>query len=687
MNAACSSEARPRKAVKDRDAPAPCLACGALETFERQVLVFPLLVIVLACASFLFGGRCAAWQWWTAVAAVVSVPFTRRSQWHTALLAAGLFTLLLFALRCLIPPLVWDSMECDDMSSYHLPTAQLLIEGWNPVQDPQAENILSSLGLDRWGMSPLHVVFLPKATAVFSAVAYRFIKDPYALFFPGLAFLWLGLLLASVRLFSGFPRGALVAALVFVLPEVAWRMPVDLSVAFAAFGLLLAMQDALRRKSCDWLSLAVWAAWMMNVKHNGVIGAFVFCSLFVMVKTWNERLEWKNWIVRFAAFGTALVLFWCLISWNPLGTSWRTYGHPLYPFKTFDAERFPIRDLTWDLKVGNEDLKCMGRTARFAHAYLSPKATVFFLRWRFHQNDFNPSCIWWSRKEFPSCRARIQIWLLFAVLFLLPGGRIWGIGGLLLLFSVPTHVIGYTRYQPWLSSLGCLAVALLAEWADSRLQPRLSKALESAFMVVLCFSSVCWVFERTKDVECKAIERSTVREVIRARFMLPHPEVRRQAPFIPGFVPRTVYLTYLENRCRLMVRELGRSDQTEVVPAIRQSRISKGSRALMDERTWLCGLNPSPDDGNNQNAVPPSDEKLPDEAKDAQYSEEWLMTPFGYWVPANDQARHMFFYNGLDDSDPENDKSIGLFQQVREFFHIWFSIYPKDVLSRMKNSR
>ena len=43
--------------------------------FSRQVLVFPLLVVLLACASFLFGGHCAAWQWWTTVAAVVAVPF------------------------------------------------------------------------------------------------------------------------------------------------------------------------------------------------------------------------------------------------------------------------------------------------------------------------------------------------------------------------------------------------------------------------------------------------------------------------------------------------------------------------------------------------------------------------------------------------------------------------------------
>ncbi len=59
--------------------PRPARTGTALETFERQVLFFPLVVVVLACASFLFGGRCAAWQWWTAIAAVVATPFVQKT--------------------------------------------------------------------------------------------------------------------------------------------------------------------------------------------------------------------------------------------------------------------------------------------------------------------------------------------------------------------------------------------------------------------------------------------------------------------------------------------------------------------------------------------------------------------------------------------------------------------------------
>ena len=316
--------------------------------FERQVLVFPLLVVLFACTSFLFGGRCAAWQWWTAVAAVTLVPFARRGQWRSALGAAGLFALLLFALRCLIPPFVWDDTSCADMPVYHLPMVQLLIEGWNPVADPMADGIAASLGLDLWGMAPLHVAFLPKTLAVFSAVAYTFVHDPYALTFPLPVFLWISVLLQAFRSFRGFPRLAVSAAIVGILPIVTLQMPVDLCVAFSSCGLLLTMQDALRRKKCDWLALGLWAAWMMNLKLNGVLGAFVFCAVFVAATIWKNRIEWKQWFGRFAAFGGVLVLLWALVSWNPLGTSWKYFGHPLYPFKTIDANRFPVMDLTWE---------------------------------------------------------------------------------------------------------------------------------------------------------------------------------------------------------------------------------------------------------------------------------------------------------------------------------------------------
>jgi len=617
------SDAQPVQAVAaSRDArPRPACTGTALKVFERQVLVFPLLVVVLACASFLFGGTCAAWQWWTAVAAVVLVPFARRGRWREALAAAGMFVLLLFALRCLIPPLVWDRCRCPDMPVYHLPMVQLLIEGWNPVADPTAEKITTSLGLDLWGMAPLHVTFLPKTLAIFSAVAFKFVDDPYALTFPLPVFLWLGVFLSGIRLFGGFARWALVAALVFVLPMVDFRMPVDLCVAFASCGLLLAMQDALHRNKCDWLALAVWAAWMMNLKLNGVLGAFVFCAVFAAMTIWKNRIEWKKQLARFAAFGCVLVALWGLISWNPLGTSWRTYGHPLYPFKTVDAERFPAKDLTWDLHNGNDDLRKMGKAGLLAHAYFAPQATVALYRWRLEQPEFTPECEWWQLAVFPDGRVRAALWLMFGLLLLLPAGRPFGIGGLLLLALVPDAMVGYTRYQPWLSALGCLAVALGAERAEARLDARLARGLSAAVAAMLLLAAAFACPDWARDAAWKAKEASTVRERIRPPFW-GDPKARYEASFrARNFAARYNYLTCMENRTKLLVKQLGREGTTVVEPAENWRPFLK-MNVDWDERNWHRGGEPA------EAAAPQVQEK----------EEWWDYSPFGYWVPADGPA-------------------------------------------------
>ena len=600
------------------------LVRGALGTFERQVLIFPLLVVVLACASFLFGGTCAAWLWWMAVAAVVAAPFVRKDRRRAALEAAGLFALLMIALRFVLPLFLWDSTERPDLPTCHLPTIQLLIEGWNPVADPMAEEITASLGLDPWGMAPLHVAFSMKALAVFSAVAFAFVGDPYALTFPLLVFLWLGVLLAGLRTFRGFARWALVAALVFVLPMVAWRMPVDLAMAFASCGLLLTMLDALRRKDCDWTALAVWGAWMATLKLNGIMGLAVFATAFAVAKTWKgPRDVRKRFAAHFAAWGTVVLLGAGLVSWNPLGTSWRTFGHPLYPYWTVDAERFPVQDLAWDLQNGNDDFRAMGRAARLAHAYLSPRATVALYRCKLGRPDFEPECEWWNLEVFPDGRVRAALWLMFAVLLFLPAGRPFGIGGLLLLALVPDAMVGYTRYQPWLSALGCLAVALAAERAEARLDARLACGLSMAVAAVLFLAAAFAWPDWARNAAWKAKEASTVRERIRPPFW-GDPKARYEASFrARDFVARYNYLTCMENRTKLLVRQLGR-EGTIVEPAANWRPFLK-MNVDWDERNWHRGGEPA--------EAAPAPAVAEDEKK-----EWWDYSPFGYWIPADGPA-------------------------------------------------
>ena len=654
---------------------------NSLWLFERQVLVFPLLVLLLACVSFGVGGRCSSWQWWGGVLAVVGMPFARRFRWREAMISAGLFAGLLFVLKCLLPPLTWDNAGCSDMGVCHLPMIQLLAEGWNPVTDPLADNIMSILGLDFSGMAPVHVVFCNKAMAVFAAVAYQFVGDPTALTVPGVAFLWLGVALAAARVFHGFSRWVALAAAVFVLPMVVLRMPVDLEVAFASCGLLLAMHDALQKKECDWVSLAVWGAWMMNLKATGLLAAFVFIAVFIVAKCRRERTAWKHWAKRFGMLVAILAALWGIISWNPFGTSWKTFGHPLYPYKTIDAARFPICNLTSDMQ-GNEDAQAMGKWGAFAHAYLSPGGTKAFFRWRLRRDDFSPQCSWWNRGEFPTSGVRIALWTMFTILFILPQGRRWGMCGIFLLVIMPNDKIGFTRYQPWLSALGCLALAMTAEWAECKMGKRCAQWLSAAVAVGLALAGGLWGWQHARDVEYKARELASARERIRPLLWLsgrgPSGNDKPTAVSQGVALQRYNYLTCMLNRTRLLVKQLGWDGKTAILPT---TGMKQDLGFDWVERDWpdIAGVWRRTDT-NTFSRVSWREYNVWEGMSDDSDVDAWMREPFGcYWVPVDESAAHVIEYYTVAESREGETGTGRLWRRTKYCAKAWGVTYPREV--------
>lgn len=657
--------------------------------FERQVLVFPLLVVMLACVSFLFGGKCAAWQWWTGVAIVVTVPFAVGARhdgggppWRVGTVAAGFFAVVLLTVKCLLPPLFWDNATVVDMSVYHLPMAQLLAEGWNPVQDPLAEGIMGVLGLDYWGMASSIVVFYSKAMAVFAGVAYHFVGDPTGLTIPGIAFLWLGAALPVLRLFKGFVRWAAFFSTVVVLPMVVNRLPVDLEVAFASCGLLWTMQDGLRKKGCDWISLGVWGAWMMNLKHNGVLGAFAFFAVFTIAKCWKERQKWHLWLARFAVSGAVLVALWGLISWNPLVTSWKAYGHPLYPFMTADEERFPRVDLAGGPLKGNEDAQFMGKAGAMLHAYVSPRLAESWYRRKSGREDFHPWRPWWSWGEFPNKTTRVALWGLFLVLFVFPRGRCWGLCGLLLLFAVPNDQVGFTRYLPWLSALGCLAVVLVAEYIDNRVGKRRTRMMSGCLLAVLAGMAATWGWQHARNVNYKARELDLGRERIRPLLWVSGRGTssgEKPIAFSNG-VPSGAcnYLTCMLNRTRLLVKQMGRNGKTSILP-------TTGMRQDLGfdwvERDW-------PDiagkwrrsDTNAFSRASWKEYNVWEGMSDDCDVEAWMREPADwYWVPVDESAAHIIKY--YSEAEPrEGETASGrLWRRMKYCAKVWGLTYPHEV--------
>lgn len=657
---------------------------NSLAIFGYQVLVFPLLVVVLACTSFLFGGRCAAWQWWTAVAAVVGTPFLKKNGWREALSAAGLFAGLLLLLKGFLPPMLWDNSVCVDMNMYHLPTIQLLIEGWNPVTDPLAERICSACGLDLWGMAPTLVAFYSKPMDVFAAVAYSFVHDPTGLTIPGLAFLWLGVLLQTSQMFRGPVRWSVCASLIWVLPMVELRMYVDLSLAFASCGLLFAMADALDRGRFNWLPMGVWTIWMSTIKLNGILAVFVFWGLFVGSVLWRNRQRWWAWLIRFSLLGAAVIFFSTIVAWNPYVTSWRAYGHPLYPFKTIDAEKLPPADPTWEQRLVNDDYKALGRAGMWVYHYVSPKLANALGRRLTGMASFHPLSTWFSGQYIRDA-VRPLLWLLFAVLMLHPKGRLWGIGGLLLTMTVPWEKIGYPRYEPWLSGLGCLAVALLAERIFAGRSHWQTMVLLGGLACLVLGTAGLSILHKARCIDFKTTEFSLARNRIHCNFWAPRRDPQ-DGVSPQDFTPRLAWLTMLENQCRLFVKEMGWETHATVLPAVGwvpDKKYPWQARRPMwkwDERQWFAPASEK-DERFPEDLGPPWQgwdpwEGLSDPESDV---EAWVLTPWRYWVPLDAQAEHVVEYFTMTQMRSGESRGAWLIRLVRFTAKAWFVTYPQEV--------
>lgn len=113
---------------------------AAVAALEGPLLVFPVLVIEIVAATFLFpGGRCGAWQWWLAVAGTVAWAYGRAGNRRSGIAAAGGFLAVLGLLWLLSNATVVEARY--DMLRCHVPAVRLLIGGWNPVWGGTPEGI------------------------------------------------------------------------------------------------------------------------------------------------------------------------------------------------------------------------------------------------------------------------------------------------------------------------------------------------------------------------------------------------------------------------------------------------------------------------------------------------------------------------------------------------------------------
>ena len=434
----------------------------------RQVLVFPVIVVLMASVTFLFGGHCSAWQWWGAVLAVMALPFGFHRDIRKVVLADGWLALGLGALWVLSGVIMTTGGH--DANVYHLPAIRMLIKGWNPIMSPTPESLLQSVGVDPTTLHQFHVISMPKAVWYFSAVAYFFTGQAFDLLLPLYAFVFVAATATVWGFFQSKTRFVRVMAILILFSTgQGFNLLVDAVVGFAGIGLILTMVDCLRNRTWDWWRLLVFSFWMCESKHLGVVSCLVFWTLFAIALL---VVRFPARYMRLAVVASVMFFTTLVVCYSPYITSWKSFGHPLYPAMSTNTEQFSLVDLSEDFHRRNDDARAMGRLGHLINAYVSSKAACLWYGWKLGKNNFAPRVTNWEQclehgDESPT-PTKTHFKLIFCiscliVLFLGGGAERLGVGMVIAgIAAFPTEMIGYLRYVPWLAAVYLLAFDAMA---------------------------------------------------------------------------------------------------------------------------------------------------------------------------------------------------------------------------------
>ncbi|MBP5732957.1 MAG: hypothetical protein J6W66_03900 [Lachnospiraceae bacterium] len=420
----------------------------------RHLLVFPVLAVVLAFVSFVFGGHCAAWQWWIAVMLTVASGFWRSSA-KEGIRSGALFLgwLALFWVGCG----VFAGPAWIDEVAYHFPAVRMLAGGWNPLWNCSPESALASAGLELGDCWIDHIVFMPKPVWTFDAVAWFFTRDVLNPLSPVLWFLFPAVVGRVWRSLAGTHvvwKMLSVPILYCLVPCVGYT--VDAVVALSAIGLFLCFEEILSDRGFDRLSLVVYSFWMMGAKTPGLLHGGFFWAVFLIFVLWRQRSKLR----RLLGVSALVAVLLALVCSTPYLTSIHDYGHPFYPKYSFDEKRFPVRDLTHDfITERNDDAAQMSYCGLYVNAFISPSLARAWYRWRLARPDFMPYSRNYGHYPNDSVESsspirrsmRCLFWLSVAWLFF-GAGKSWRIPALSVLLcmgAAPPQMLGYLRYIPW----------------------------------------------------------------------------------------------------------------------------------------------------------------------------------------------------------------------------------------------
>ena len=476
---------------------------------DRQILLFPVVAVVLVALTFLCGGRCSAWQWWTAIVVVGMLPFCRREV-KMALTTNGLFAIFLAILWLLVG--VVASNGCIDIRTYHMPAIRMLMEGWNPVRDSTPEAFADALGVSLNELWPCHVIAMTKSVWYFSAVAQFFVKDPLNVLFP----LLIPILFSTVATGYEFFREQSLAVRTLISIAILVATPtftttiVDTTVGLAGIGLIMTMGEYLRTRKWRWCRLIVFSFWMCTSKHLGMESCFIFWCVFALA-VMRSKIEF----VRCFTVASALVALIVIVCASPYLTSWKNYGHPLYPAYTGDSKNYPAHSITSDFLDRNEDAAALGRTGAFVNAYVCPSVVRHFYRHKLGKPNFFPVARVWRHTTqqdsgSPTTASTKIMFCISVALILIVGdkvGRLLALMPILAMAAVPAEMIGYIRYCPWFAVIAILAFEALLRQRRGWLQT-VGKVTFAAFPVSV-FAGI-WLLHNAIRVDARLALEETI---------------------------------------------------------------------------------------------------------------------------------------------------------------------------------
>lgn len=435
-----------------------------LQAFHTALLIFPIIVVLIVSITFILGGRCACWQWWTGVALAQGVGLAlveRRRRFNLLCFFALSLLFLWFAGGVLI------TYGCYDAAWYHFPIVRLLLAGWNPVWQGSWDVVAGAYGVSFSEVRPWMVLSMPKGVWYFNTAAYYFIRNPFNLSFPLSPVLFLSLTITLWRRFKGIGVVAFVALVCVLCGRiVSYHAVVDCAVGLSGIGLLFAMKDVVEKDAWNWLELLAYSFWMCTAKQT----AMFHCALFwsVLIACLCVRRRWS--IVRKAVLlGGLLIVSIVVTCTAPYLTQWVNYGHPLYPVCTTDEQLHPRSSQTSDFLHRNEDAAAMSHLGACINAYLCPQVVHSYYRHKLNKANFCPDCEVWNQMTDHSQGTptaplfRWGIILSLLILALCGGVADWvvAMSVLLAMSALPTEMIGYLRYVPWSFAIELVAIECL----------------------------------------------------------------------------------------------------------------------------------------------------------------------------------------------------------------------------------